>query len=240
VTPTPYWYRENVRRLITQFMCIFKGLQVNNGSEFQIVPITSAEPDIVVASIIAGNTPNASLALPLMSCKINGYQYDNMRAAGLNQSASSVRLPVGGQFPDDLITDVIYKPLPVTLSVDLYVYTTNFDQMFQIIEQIMPLFSTALSLQTNTSALDPARISSVEMTNGFTLDGNFPIGNNQRACSGIASFDIKGYQPYPEHIIDNVIKSINLRIGASGGLTNFDIIDDFNAQGLEYTKIHGN
>lgn len=83
-----YYYNQQLKKYILQFMAIFSGLQVKVGKSATqderliSVPIHYSTTDRVVGAIKAQNTQNATLRLPVMSAWNRGLDLDMSRAKG--------------------------------------------------------------------------------------------------------------------------------------------------------------
>lgn len=239
-----YYYDQQLKTYLLQFMAIFQGLQVQIGSRdgeepaLISVPIHYATPDRVTASILAGNTQNKMLRLPVMSAYLRNLSYDAGRANGQGTTRRNAYVPVGGLVPDDIRVVHQRKPLPVTLQVDLNLYASNTDQHFQMLEQILPLFEPQLMIQTTDALFDWTRISSVLFT-GLTFDSNYPIGTERRITQSTLSFEIPGYIGTPVDVRRDFVNKIFLRIGTVGtaAASNEEMIAELDAAGFEYELV---
>ena len=185
-----YYYDKQITNFILQFMAIFSGLQVQVGKwgtedeSLISVPIHYGDADRVVAAIMADNTQNKPIRLPVMSAAIRGFDVALNRMHGTGTERRNTYVPVGGLVPDDMIVVHQRTPTPYDMEVELSIWVSNNDQHFQILEQIMPLFDPQLNIQTSDAVFDMARLTSVTLTSGPTLDANYPSGTDRRLHSG--------------------------------------------------------
>lgn len=241
IQPNAYYYNTQLKRHVLQFMAVFTGLQVQVGKSATQderlirVPIHYAHRDRVVASIIAGNTQNKPIRLPIMSAYLTDLNIDTDRMKGTGNERRVAYTPVGGLVPDD--TRVVYQrqPVPITLSFDLNLYSSNTDQEFQILEQILPLFNPFLTIQTSDAPLDWTRLTQVVLTN-ISNGNNYPSGTDRRILQKTLSFTVPVWIDIPADIRKNLVEQIYLRIGAvsAGAVSSEDIIADLDGQGIEY------
>lgn len=242
-----YYYNGQLTRYINQFMSIFQGLHVQIGKwndkdeRLIIVPIHYANMDRVVAGVLTDNTQNKPLRLPIMSAYMSGMKIAMNRARGVGVNRREVFTPVGGLAPED--TRVIHQrmPVPHDLTMDLYIYTSNTDQHFQILEQILPLFDPSLNIQTSDSPFDWTRLTQVELDD-ISLDTNFPIGTDRRIIQSTLKFTMPIELDIPAEIRRDFIERIYMRIGAvsSDSVTNYEIIADLDGQQIPYDLIATN
>lgn len=236
-----YYYNQQLTTYIRQFMAIFSGLQVQVGKwntedeRLISVPIHYASPDRVVASIIADNTQNKPLRLPLMTAYVRNIQRDLTRVAGTGTERRNTYTPVGGIVGQD--TKVIHqrKPSPWVLDVDLSMYASNSDQHFQMLEQVLPLFDPLLMIQTSDGIFDMTRLTSVELKNS-NIDTNYPIGTSRRIIQSTHTFSLPIWIDSPADVRSDFINKIFVRIGAvdAADITPIEIIADLDSQGIPY------
>ena len=74
-----YWYDQQIRRYLLQFVRIFNGFQVKSGQKnaggtssevYKTVPMRYADMSRLVAHVLRGNTENAINSTPFMTCNI--------------------------------------------------------------------------------------------------------------------------------------------------------------------------
>jgi hypothetical protein len=225
-------------------MAIFQGLQVQIGkrtsTDEPLIPVDIhyAHMDRVVASIIADNTQNKPLKLPIMSAYMSGLSIAMQRARGVGQERRNTYVPVGGLIPDDI--EVVHQrmPVPYNLIMDLNIYTSNTNQHFQILEQILPIFDPSINIQTSDSPFDWTRLTKVELKD-VQLDTNYPIGTDRRIIQSKLSFEMPIELDTPADIRRDFVEKIFLRVGAVntsfGADNNYEIIAELDAQNIPYT-----
>lgn len=239
-----YYYNQQLKKYILQFMAIFSGLQVQVGKSATLnerlipVPIHYATTDRVVASIMSQNTQNTPLSLPVLSAWNRGLDIDMTRAKGIGGERRNTYVPVGGLVPDD--ARVIHQrvPVPYKLDMELGIYCSNSDQEFQILEQILPLFDPTLTIQTSDAPMDWTRLTNVELT-GITNDSSFPTGVDRRIIQKTLTFQLPIWIDIPADIRHNFVEQIYLRVGAvdMSSITNEEMIADLDGQGLAYELV---
>lgn len=239
-----YFYNQQLKSYILQFMAIFSGTQVMVGKRDSqedrliSVPIHYGAQDRVVASIVAGNTQNTPLRLPVMSAYVRGLSMATGRMAGTGTERRKAYVPVGGLVPDDIQVIHQRKPVPYDLDIELSMYVSNSDQLFQILEQILPLFDPQLNIQTSDGAFDWKRLTHVLLT-GIQVESNYPIGTDRRIIQSTLTFSIPIYIDTPAQVRTDFISKIYLRVGAvdSAAVDNFEIVADLDGQGIPYQNI---
>lgn len=238
-----YFYNHQITTYILQFMAIFQGLQVMVGKTDErdealiSVPVHYAQHDRVVAAIIAGNTTNTPLRLPVMTAYMTGLSPD-AAPHGLGLERRNSYVPIGGLVPDDITVVTQRKPVKCELEIDLRIYTSNIDQHFQLIEQIFPLFNPQLTIQTSDGVLDWTRLTSVERVSS-SFNPYDELGQRRQVQQSTHSFKMPIYIDTPAQVHKEFVEKIFLRVGAvsTAALDNRAIISELDAQGIDYTLV---
>jgi hypothetical protein len=240
-----YYYDQQITNYVLQFMAIFSGLQVQIGkwrdeSEQLIsVPIHYGDQDRVVASILADNTQNKPIRLPIMSAYMQGFELGRDRMHGTGIERRNTYVPVGGLIPDDLKVIHQRQPTPYDMTMELTIWVSNSDQHFQILEQIMPLFDPQLNIQTSDAVFDMARLTSVELKSGPMMDNNYPSGQDRRVIKSTMTFNVPIYISTPAEVKKDVVNRIFMRIGAvsTSANTSEEIVAELDAEGIPYRLV---
>lgn len=233
-----FYYDKQLKRYALQFNAIFSGMKVvtgsRNGEEPKLidVPIIYGSMDRVAAAAATGHTQNKHIRLPMMSSNIVNFDVANDRMKGTGTVNREVFVPEGGMLPDDARVIRRRMAVPYDLTFDLYVYTSNKDQQFQILEQIMVLFDPILQIQTSDSHMDITRIVTVELVS-INPEENFPAGTESRNIVTALQFKVDAYISIPADIRNDVVRKVLARVSAvsdggigsivSSGINNPDI-----------------
>jgi hypothetical protein len=126
-------------------------------------------------------------------------------------------------------------PIPYNFDFDLAIMTTNLDEHWQILEQILVLFDPSLTIQTSTDTFDWKKLHTVDLT-GINSEQNYPVGGDRRIIVTTLQFVAKGWLALPAKIRNDFIKNIQLRVGLVSTATagSEDIIAELDAGGFEY------
>ena len=234
-----YYYDAQIKRFLTQFMSIFSGLRVRTGKREDVeyeemeVPIVYGSKDRVAAAILAGNTQNKPIRLPTMSAYMSDLAFAANRNAGAGVTRSTPFLPQGGILPNDVKVIHQIRPIPYDLRVDLSIYTSNMDQHFQILEQILMLFNPTIQIQTSDAQFDATKIVSVEL-DGINFNENYPSGVDRRKIQTTLSFIMPVWIAPPAEERANIVQRIMMRIH-TGTFEDF-VIDSANGLDSEYEE----
>lgn len=199
-------------------MTIFSGLQVsvgkndfNSESNLIRVPVIHGSKDRVVAHIMARNSPNIPIKLPVISARFADMELALDRMTGMRTVDSSVTFPRGGVFPDDLRTIERLKPIPWRIRGEVNVLTSNLFHQYEILEQIALIFDPDLYLYTSDDPDDHTAIHKVMLTS-IDNEENYPAGGERRILSVNLSFQIEAWLSAPVNVRDNIISKIKVRI----------------------------
>lgn len=239
-----YFYDQQLKRYVLQFMAIFSGVQVqigkwNDKDERLIpVPIHYGAQDRVVAAIMQDNTQNKPLRLPVMAAYMSNMSLALNRAHGTGVETRKSYVPVGGLVPDDIKVIHQRQAIPYDLTIDLSIYASNSDQHFQILEQILPLFEPQMTIQISDGLFDRQRLTSVHLDR-INVDSNYPIGTDRRVIQSTLSFTVPAFLTVPAEVRSDFVKRIYARIAAVDTIADdsYEIIGDLDAQGIPYELV---
>lgn len=212
-----YWYDEQLKRYIIQFMAIFQGMNVSIGkndfdsqSNLIEVGIRYGGVDRVVDAILADNTQNKPLRLPLFSCKLTNVSKNPSAQKGTGVVNRVPLLKRGGSFPDDITIMRRRVPTPYTLSFELNLYTSNEDQRFQIMEQILSIFDPLVQFQINDNEYDWNKISELFLED-VLFDDNYPSNADRKVLITSFTFTTIAWLSLPFNYKNDFIKRIYLK-----------------------------
>lgn len=223
-----YFYDGQIRKAQVQFAAIFSELQVKIGkndydsqTDFITVPVKMGSIDRVVGAIMAGNTQNKSIRVPMLATNMMGIEPVWDMVKGSNQVSRRVSWPVGSALPEG--GKVIYKyvPHPYWLKMELAIIASNEYQHQQMIEQILLLFNPDLQIQISDGFADWTKISHVELVD-VGLDTPYPSETDRRLITTTINFKVLCYLSPPVNIKENYIKKIKLRITALNSNQSFE------------------
>jgi len=230
-----YYSQDQLRKYLIQFMAIFSGLQVSVGkndfkSESNLirVPVIHGSKDRVVAHIMARNSPNVPIKLPVLSVRFSDMELALDRMSGMRTVDSHVTFPRGGVFPDDLRTVEKLKPIPWRIRGEVNILTSNLFHQYEILEQIALIFDPDLYLYTSDDPDDHTAIHKVMLT-AIDNEENYPAGSERRILSVNMSFQIEAWITAPVNVRDNIIRKIKVRIQNLEKASSFDDVREIAA-----------
>lgn len=174
-----YFYDEQIRRYIQQFIRLFGGFSVrmgrdSNGNQvYQRVPVRYGDMNRMAAAIIRQNSENTINTTPFMSSYITGmtikpdYRANPTHVEKVrvyerkyNQTSLEYENDVG-----DTYTIERHMPVPYDITMQLDIWTSNTEQKLQLLEQILVLFNPSLNIHTSDNEFDWSALTYVELTN---------------------------------------------------------------------------
>ena len=227
-----FYYNQQLKKFIVGFANVFAGMQVYGGIDgagnpIQMeVPVRYGSSDRVTAALAVGNTQNKLHTIPMMSAYMTGLELSPERLHGVNQTDRRSYLEQGGVFPDDVKSIKRVMAIPYNMQMELSIYASNTDQMFQIIEQILILFDYDLQLQFNDAPFDWTKIGKLYLRS-LQNEENYPIGVDKRIIIWSFQFELPVWMSPPIEIRKDLIQSITVRIGDLNNLT----LDEVDADG---------
>jgi hypothetical protein len=185
-----YYYDQQIRRLLIQFARIFSqwsvsvGQDQNNNPILQRVPIMYGDASRQASTIIAKNSASNLPSTPLMTYYITGLEYDQRRTQDpyfidklfvrqrtYNSSTQEFEITQGNAFNVERI-----MPVPYTLRIQLDLWTSNYNQKLEIIEQLGVLFNPSMELQSSDNFIDWTSLT-VVYQDGLTFTSrSIPVG----------------------------------------------------------------
>lgn len=223
-----YFYDQQMRRTIIQFMRIFSGFRVQTGKnnqgiqEFIQVPVVYGDGSRQAQLIIQNNSENTILSVPRIACYITSLSPAAMKRGGyqgntetllvterqFDQDAGSYTDRPGNRYHVDRL-----QPNPVDITFKVDIWTSNTDQKLQLFEQIFMLFNPSLDIQTSSSPLDWTAIQTVTLDDGgITWDeSGVPRGTDENINIMSMTFTVQSYINPPARVkkqtlIHNIIQ----------------------------------
>jgi hypothetical protein len=185
-----FFYDEQIRRFLLQFTRIFSGFQVEYGRQENSdaaallrVPVRYGDASRNAQTIIQENSANFLPATPMMTFYISGLDYDRprmqepyhvskrtIRQRTYDPDTETYETTQGNAFTVERL-----MPVPYKLTITLDIWTSNTNQKFQILEQILTLFNPALEVQSTDNFLDWTSLSVVELESTQWTSRTIPI-----------------------------------------------------------------
>ena len=238
-----FFYDNQVRRFLTQFMRVLSGFQVEFGQgangqrALQQVPVIYGDPSRQAAVILKQNSENMMNSVPAIAVYISALDYDRERLQSPTfVSTMNIREraydPTTGDYlntPGDAYSIDRLMPVPYKLSVKADIWTSNTEQKLQLWEQISTLFNPSIELQSTDNIVDWGSLTAVELKSTMWDSRSIPANAEESISIVTMQFEMPIWISSPAKVkrlgvITKVINSIydgngDLSLDAIGGST---------------------
>jgi hypothetical protein len=187
-----FFYDAQIRRFLLQFTRIMSNFQVEYGNETDgtnaaallRVPVRYGDSSRNAQTVIQNNSANQLPSTPLMTFYITSLDYDrprmqepyfvskvNVRQRTYDSATETYETTQGNAFTVERL-----MPVPYKLGITLDIWTSNTNQKFQLLEQILTLFNPSLEVQSTDNYLDWTSLSMVELESTQWSSRTIPVG----------------------------------------------------------------
>lgn len=244
-----FFYDNQIRRYIVQFMRMISNFQVQFGKDrngvtaLQRVPVVYGDSSRQVASIIQQNSESTMNSTPAMAVYISDLAYDRERVqnptyVGKLNVRERYYDPLTGDYSTtqgDVLTVERLMPVPYRLTLKLDIWTSNTEQKLQIIEQISTLFNPALEIQSTDNYIDWTSITYVLLTQTTWSSRTVPVGTNIDIDVATLTFELPIFISAPALVRKlGVIQKIIANVFDANGNIDESIYDDANLLSRQY------
>ena len=222
-----YFYDKQIRRFINQFVRIFSeffveyGKDVDGNPVLYRVPVRYADTNRNVSAILKSVSENSLNSVPVMVIYIDAMKYDRERVQEPNfvdklQIRTRAKDPATGELTNNqgnTFTVERLMPVPYRLTLKMEVWTSNFEQKLQILEQVLTHFNPALEVQSTDNYVDWTSLSYVLLTDFTWTTRNIPIGTDDPIDISTVTFELPIWLTTPAKVkklgvIANVVDSV--------------------------------
>jgi len=199
-----FFYDQQIRRYIIQFIRMVSNFQVEFGNDsqgnktLQRVPVIYGDSSRQAATIIKQNSENIMNSVPAMAVYIAGMQYDRERLqsptyVGKVNVRERYYDPQTGDYSTtegDVLTVERLMPVPYKLTLKLDIWTSNTEQKLQLLEQLSVLFNPALEIQSTDNYIDWTSITYVLLTDVSWSSRSVPVGTENPIDVATLTFEL--------------------------------------------------
>ena len=187
-----FFYDDQIRRFLLQFTRVISGFQVEYGRDsadpsrmaLLRVPVRYGDATRNAQTIIQENSANNLPSTPLMTFYINALDYDrprmqepyhvnkvSVRQRTYDSATETYETTQGNAFTVERL-----MPVPYKLGITLDIWTSNTNQKFQLLEQMLTLFNPSLEVQSTDNFLDWTSLSVIELESTQWTSRTIPQG----------------------------------------------------------------
>lgn len=209
-----YFYDNQIRRFLQQFIRYFSGYQVEYGKDangnpiYLTVPVRYADNNRVGASILKNNSENSVTNVPMMVVYIDNLKYHRSHIQSPSYSEQkNIRQrtvdPLSGEvktYQQNAVTVERMMPVPYRMDLKLDIYTSNIEQKLQLWEQIAVMFNPSMEIQSTENYIDWTSLSWILLTDTNFSSRTIPIGTEEPIDVATMSFEIPVYITPPAKI----------------------------------------
>jgi hypothetical protein len=174
----PYYYDQQLRRIIIQMIRVFSGFRYITGNNadgsqtFSTVPVVWGDGDRQAQHMLTDNSENVTLSVPRIAVSITGMKPAALTRGGWRGNINELQVAERAYNPSNQTygTGVgnLYEvdraaPNPIDIQFKIAIWTSNTEQKFQLFEQIYLLFNPDIILQPVSSPLDWTAIQTVTL-----------------------------------------------------------------------------
>lgn len=243
-----YFYDQQIRRWLLQFMRLFSGFSVKMGKDgtgadhYHQVPVRYGDTTRMSQHILRKNSENTILSVPAISCYISEL-LPNAERRMTPTYQESVQIyeklydDATGTYQDkvgETYTLDRHAPIPYDLTINVDVWTSNTEQKLQLLEQILLLFNPSVNLQSSQNPYDWTSLAVVELINITWTARAIPQGTDDIIDVASLIFQLPIFLTPPAKVKRQVlIHSILNNVGADFGFID-DIIINSNFQSRQW------
>ncbi len=186
----PYFYDNQLKRLLLQVMACFSGYQVRTGNQrdgkhrFLDVPIIYGDMDRVTGYVLQGGSENVMGYIPIMSMMMTGLtqkaawrqapqHYEKFNYIEREMDADG-NLVEGA--PGKKKTVERFQPVPYDVTLELSMWASNYDQGYQLVEQIATVYNPDMDIQLSNSPADWTFLTSLIFQGDVKMEKAVPGG----------------------------------------------------------------
>lgn len=239
--PVQFFYDQQVRRFLLQFIRAFSNFQVEYGkgvdglNTLVTVPVRYGDATRQVSSILRGNSENSVIPTPMMSAYVTALDYSrervqepyavdkkHIRMRKYDQDTGQYTTEQGNAFTVERL-----MPVPYDLTMNLDIWTSNTTQKLQLLEQILVLFNPSLEIQSTDNYLDWGSLSYIQLESTTWSNRSVPVGADENIDIATLSFKMPIWLSAPSKVKKlGVVTKIVASIYDESGSIDDGVIDE--------------
>ena len=238
-----FFYDEQIRRFLLQFARIFNNFQVEYGRNEEgtnhtliRVPVKYGDWSRQAQTVVQNNSAGFMPSVPQMTFYISGLDYDRprmqepyhvskiaVRQRTYDTATDSYEVTQGNAFTIERL-----MPVPYKLTIKLDIWTSNTNQKFQLLEQMLTLFNPALEIQSTDNYIDWTSLSVVELESSTWSSRTIPVGTENPIDVSTLTFTLPIWISAPAKVkklgvVERIVASV---FDANGDASNAILDND--------------
>ena len=236
-----FFYDKQIRRFMNQFVRIFSDMYVEYGNDVngnQVlyrVPCRYADTNRQAAAILRQNSDNSVNSVPMIVCYITQVNYDrtrmqepkyvdnkHLRTRAIDPLTGNTNTNQSQNFSLNRL-----MPAPYRLTVNMEIWTSNFDQKLQLWEQICAQFNPDMEIQSTDNYLDWTSLSYILLTNTNWTSRNIPVGADDPIDIATLTFEMPIWITTPSKLLRlGIVQSVVANVYDALGNPSQALIDE--------------
>jgi hypothetical protein len=240
-----FFYDEQIRRFLLQFARIFNNFQVEYGRNEEgtnhtliRVPVKYGDWSRQAQTVVQNNSAGFMPSVPQMTFYISGLDYDRprmqepyhvskiaVRQRTYDTATDSYEVTQGNAFTIERL-----MPVPYKLTIKLDIWTSNTNQKFQLLEQMLTLFNPALEIQSTDNYIDWTSLSVVELESSNWSSRTIPVGTENPIDVSTLTFTLPIWISAPAKVkklgvVERIVASVfDVNGDASNAILDNDLL----------------
>ena len=239
-----FFYDEQVRRFLLQFIRAFSNFQVEYGKDrdgkntLVTVPVRYGDATRMVSSLIRENSENKVVPTPMISCYVTAMEYQperrqdpafvdkrHIRMRKYDDDTGEYLTTQGNAYTVERL-----MPVPYQLTMNVDIWTSNTTQKLQLLEQILVLYNPSLEIQSTDNYLDWTSLSYIELQQTQWSSRAVPVGVDDSIDIATLTFSVPIWLTAPSKVkklgvVQKIVASIYDESGSiSDGVIDNDIL----------------
>lgn len=198
-------------------MRVFSAFQVQDGinrtdarqdeGDLHAVPIVYGNMSRVIATHIQRKDSLSSNRIPLLAANLTTIQMDPENQRSKHHQENIIRKDIFDQ--EKNVTRIIGPAF--NLNMELSIYASSTDELFQILEQILLIFNPRVTIQADTNILNSDFITEISLES-IDNEITYPMGMQSQIVMQTLRFVVPGRLRYPYGTTGGIIDQIELDI----------------------------
>ena len=237
-----FFYDQQIRRFLLQFARIFSNFDGEYGANEDgqgpsstvdtliRVPVRYGDASRQAQTILQNNSASDMPSTPLMTFYITDLKYDRpriqdptfvsniqVRQRTYDADTDTYETTQGNAFTIERL-----MPVPYELTINLDIWTSNTNQKFQLLEQILTLFNPSLEIQSTDNYIDWTSLTALYLKDSRWTSRTVPVGTENPIDIATLTFTLPIWITPPAKVkklgvIERIIASV---YDAQGDLVN--------------------
>lgn len=191
---------KSIRKIVVAFGSIFDQIYVNRkndttGVEENIkVPITFSSKEKFIKRLQSNSSitdkVKTQINLPYLSFEVSNISYDPSRKRNKLLTTTNNTVNSSGEI---ISSQKTFSETPIILGFNLYFYTRSLDEVFQILEQILPYFNPEFNIRINFNDVFKNVNVPISYREFRLIDDHEGSLANRRTIIGVMAFTVSSF-----------------------------------------------